>query len=206
MRAKWHFWIYVGQTDTTDTNSYDVLLTNVTFNFILLILAGAFFELLTWVSYDILPETLPSPLSESEILSVLGKMFTNCGDLELPATQGRGNGFYPTYANMNHSCRANTKTFKYPDQRLEVRAQVNCKTFNRKTSIKQEFSLRFGSLKEVKFPPNMSNPWRQPMLEDLSWGLNGILTVPVIAVLTPLNVVLISLLSSAPLPLPPSPA
>ena len=75
--------------------------------------------------------------SESEILSVLGKMFTNCGDLELPATQGRGNGFYPTYANMNHSCRANTKTFKYPDQRLEVRAQVNCKTFNRKTSIKQ---------------------------------------------------------------------
>ena len=79
---------------------------------------------------------------ESEILSVLGKMFTNCGDLELPATHGRGNGFYPTYANMNHSCRANTKTFKYSDQRLEVRAQVTfkaLKTSNLRDSIKQEF-------------------------------------------------------------------
>ena len=34
-----------------------------------------------------------------------------------------GCGYYPTYANMNHACRANTKTFKYPDQVLEVRAQ-----------------------------------------------------------------------------------
>lgn len=36
-------------------------------------------------------------------------MFTNCGDLELGAGQGRGCGYYPTYANLNHCCRANTK-------------------------------------------------------------------------------------------------
>lgn len=59
-----------------------------------------------------------------EVWAVLGKMFTNCGDLELTNSYARGCGYYPSYANMNHACRANTKTFKYPDQRLEVRAQV----------------------------------------------------------------------------------
>ena len=63
--------------------------------------------------------------SSEEIEKVLGKMFTNCGDLELSSSHGRGCGFYPNYANMNHACRANTKTFKYPDQTLEVRAQVS---------------------------------------------------------------------------------
>ncbi len=29
-------------------------------------------------------------------------------------------GFYPTYANLNHSCRANTKTVKLADDTLEV--------------------------------------------------------------------------------------
>lgn len=66
-------------------------------------------------------------LSDSEIHDVLGRMFTNCGDLQLPqAGYGRGCGFYPTYANMNHSCICNTKTLKFSsDQRLEVRAQVS---------------------------------------------------------------------------------
>ena len=62
--------------------------------------------------------------SAEEVRGALGKMFTNCGDLELSPAHARGCGYYPTYANMNHNCRANTKTFKYPgDQRLEVRAQ-----------------------------------------------------------------------------------
>ena len=67
---------------------------------------------------------LEMDIEEEEVWAVLGKMFTNCGDLELMAQYARGCGYYPTYANMNHACRANTKTFKYPDQRLEVRAQV----------------------------------------------------------------------------------
>ena len=62
--------------------------------------------------------------SVDEVRGAVGKMFTNCGDLELSAAHARGCGYYPTYANMNHNCRANTKTFKYAsDQRLEVRAQ-----------------------------------------------------------------------------------
>ena len=70
-------------------------------------------------------DTLREEVSEEEILSVLGKMLTNSGDLQLDQTHARGCGYYPTYANMNHHCRANTKTFKYPDQTLEVRAQVS---------------------------------------------------------------------------------
>lgn len=58
-------------------------------------------------------------------MSIIGKMFTNFSDLEVEPNQVKGCGYYPTYANMNHACRANTKTFKYPDQRLEVRAQVS---------------------------------------------------------------------------------
>ena len=62
--------------------------------------------------------------SVDEVRGAVGKMFTNCGDLELSPAHARGCGYYPTYANMNHNCRANTKTFKYAsDQRLEVRAQ-----------------------------------------------------------------------------------
>ena len=62
--------------------------------------------------------------TEDEVRGAVGKMFTNCGDLELSPAHSRGCGYYPTYANMNHNCRANTKTFKYAsDQRLEVRAQ-----------------------------------------------------------------------------------
>ena len=62
--------------------------------------------------------------SVDEVRGVVGKMFTNCGDLELSPAYARGCGYYPTYANMNHNCRANTKTFKYAsDQKLEVRAQ-----------------------------------------------------------------------------------
>ena len=42
---------------------------------------------------------------EAEVRAVLGKMFTNCGDLEVGPHQSRGCGYYPTYANMNHHCR-----------------------------------------------------------------------------------------------------
>jgi len=68
-------------------------------------------------------------VTEQEVEEVLGRMFTNCGDLQLPAEGfGRGCGFYPTYANMNHSCICNTKTLKFgSDQHLEVRAQVAIK-------------------------------------------------------------------------------
>ena len=68
-------------------------------------------------------DTLKISVSPDEVRRVIGKMFTNCGDLELDQSHARGCGYYPTYANMNHACRANTKTFKYSDQRLEVRAQ-----------------------------------------------------------------------------------
>ena len=96
--------------------------------------------------------------TEAEISAVIGKMFTNCGDLELPPSYGRGCGFYPTYANMNHSCRANTKTFKYSDQRLEVRAQVNCTAYRMMLSRSLTDYFRFGSLREVRFPLNMCSP------------------------------------------------
>ena len=69
-------------------------------------------------------DKLHMDVCEQEIWSVLGKMLTNSGDLELSSEHARGCGYYPTYANMNHACRANTKTFKYPNQVLEVRAQV----------------------------------------------------------------------------------
>jgi len=63
-------------------------------------------------------------ISVIELNQIVGAMFTNCLDLEVPANFGRQNGFYPTYAYMNHTCRCNTKTIKFPDQHLEVRAQV----------------------------------------------------------------------------------
>ena len=44
-------------------------------------------------------------VEEGEVRAVLGKMFTNCGDLEVGPNQSRGCGYYPTYANMNHHCR-----------------------------------------------------------------------------------------------------
>ena len=43
-------------------------------------------------------------LEEEEVHRLLGRMFTNCGDLTLGAGYGRGCGYYPTYANINHSC------------------------------------------------------------------------------------------------------
>jgi hypothetical protein len=40
-------------------------------------------------------------------------------------------GFYPTYANLNHSCRANTKTVKLADDTLEVHyIKILYKQFN----------------------------------------------------------------------------
>ena len=38
-------------------------------------------------------------------MSVVGKMLTNFGELEVRADQEKGCGYYPTYANMNHACR-----------------------------------------------------------------------------------------------------
>ena len=70
-------------------------------------------------------------VDDDEVRLILGKMFTNFGDLEVGPDQARGCGYYPIYANMNHACRfeqsfaqylknifiyidfrANTKTFK----------------------------------------------------------------------------------------------
>ena len=52
-----------------------------------------------------LQEKLGLQLEDEEVMSMVGKMLTNFGELEVRVDQGKGCGYYPTYANMNHACR-----------------------------------------------------------------------------------------------------
>ena len=49
-------------------------------------------------------------------------MYTNSVNMELGPGKGSLTGFYPVFANMNHSCVCNTVTVKLPDHALEVRS------------------------------------------------------------------------------------
>ena len=60
--------------------------------------------------------------SEEEIQEVIYIMYTNSVNMELGPGYGAVAGFYPVFANMNHSCVCNTKTLKLPDHTLEVRS------------------------------------------------------------------------------------
>ncbi|XP_023343693.1 potential protein lysine methyltransferase SET5 [Eurytemora carolleeae] len=62
--------------------------------------------------------------SDENLHEILGLMYTNSVNLEVPPGYGEVTGFYPTYANLNHSCLANTKSVVRPDSTIEVRAQI----------------------------------------------------------------------------------
>ena len=51
-------------------------------------------------------------------------MYTNSVNIDVGTGTGAGEAtaFYPTYANLNHACTANTKTVKLADNTLEVEA------------------------------------------------------------------------------------
>ena len=49
-------------------------------------------------------------------------MSTNNANFSMGDGFGKGAGLYPTYARVNHGCWCNTKTLKYKDNRLELRA------------------------------------------------------------------------------------
>ena len=59
--------------------------------------------------------------SSEEISSVIYTMYTNSVNMELGAGRGSVTGFYPVFANLNHSCVCNTKTVRLGEQ-LEVRS------------------------------------------------------------------------------------
>lgn len=66
--------------------------------------------------------------SEENIHKVLGIFTTNAANLDFPNEgYGRGSGLYMVYSMINHACMCNTKTFKMPDHRMEVRAQMDIK-------------------------------------------------------------------------------
>jgi len=62
-------------------------------------------------------------LSAEELHRILGIMYTNSVNMETGPEYGELTAFYPTFANINHSCTANTKTVKLADNTIEVRAQ-----------------------------------------------------------------------------------
>ena len=57
-----------------------------------------------------------------EISSVIYKMYTNSVNMDLGPGRGSLTGFYPVFANLNHSCLSNTKTVRLADNLLEVRS------------------------------------------------------------------------------------
>merc|ERR1712038_2075406 len=62
--------------------------------------------------------------ASEEISSVIYVMLTNSVNMDLGPGRGSLTGFYPVFANLNHSCVANTKTVRLADNLLEVRSQA----------------------------------------------------------------------------------
>ena len=67
-------------------------------------------------------ETLKLGVTEEEIFRVIGLLSTNNANFSLGEGFGKGAGLYVTYSRVNHGCWCNTKTLKYKDNRLELRA------------------------------------------------------------------------------------
>ena len=65
--------------------------------------------------------------TEEEIHQVIGIMYINSVNMDMAPGHGLGTAFYPTFANINHSCISNTKTVKLPNNQLEVRAVTRIK-------------------------------------------------------------------------------
>ena len=65
---------------------------------------------------------LGDQFTAEEINEAVYIMYTNSVNMELGPGHGALTGFYPVFANMNHSCVSNTKTLKLPNNVLEVRS------------------------------------------------------------------------------------
>ena len=71
---------------------------------------------------------LSDEYTEEEIHQVISIMYVNSINMEMAPGHGLGTAFYPTFANINHSCICNTKSVKLPNNQLEVRALAHIKT------------------------------------------------------------------------------
>ena len=65
---------------------------------------------------------LTSGVNEEDVHRAIGILSTNNANFSMGEGCGKGAGLYPTYARVNHGCWCNTKTLKYKDNRLELRA------------------------------------------------------------------------------------
>jgi len=61
-------------------------------------------------------------VTAEEVHRTIGILSTNNANFCMGDDFGKGAGLYPTYARVNHGCWCNTKTLKYKDNRLELRA------------------------------------------------------------------------------------
>ena len=61
-------------------------------------------------------------VAAEEVHRTIGILSTNNANFCMGDDFGKGAGLYPTYARVNHGCWCNTKTLKYKDNRLELRA------------------------------------------------------------------------------------
>ena len=67
-------------------------------------------------------ETLGLQVPEAEVHRAVGLLSTNNANFSMGEGHGKGAGLYVTYSRVNHGCWCNTKTLKYKDNRLELRA------------------------------------------------------------------------------------
>ena len=69
-----------------------------------------------------LVDQLGLSVTEDDVHRAIGILSTNNANFSMGEGCGKGAGLYPTYARVNHGCWCNTKTLKYKDNRLELRA------------------------------------------------------------------------------------
>merc|ERR1712015_391153 len=67
---------------------------------------------------------LEDEVGEEELHKIIGIFTINSLEVELEEGYGEEMGFYPTFANINHSCISNAKVVKLLDKRVEVRAKA----------------------------------------------------------------------------------